>query len=193
MRHIAIEGMDGVGKTTICKLLSEKLGYEFVAKPLHYLTDSDENNWPNYIRARDIANHSDNKDFSAWFYGLGNIYIYERFKDRDIITDRHILSNYCWSGTPNNMDIYDLIIKKIGKPTLTVILYADKKTIEKRLKNRNINDNDLNRLHYTEKVYEKMIGFCELKHFPYIVIDTDKLTPEEIVNRIIEVLNHGVL
>ena len=35
--HISIEGFDGVGKTTICRLLTEKLGYEFVEKPLHFL------------------------------------------------------------------------------------------------------------------------------------------------------------
>ena len=193
MRHIAIEGMDGVGKTTICKLLSERLGYTFVTKPLHYLTDSNENDWPNYIRARDIANNSDNRDFSAWFYGLGNIYAYERFKNRNIITDRHIVSNYCWSGTQSNMDIYDLIIKKIGRPTLTVILYAEEKTIKDRLLKRNIEDNDLNKVSKTESAYEKMISFCELKHFAYIVIDTSKLTPEEITNRIVEVYQHDFL
>ena len=37
MIHISIEGMDGVGKSTTCKLLAEKLGYIFVEKPLHYL------------------------------------------------------------------------------------------------------------------------------------------------------------
>ena len=39
MRHISIEGMDGVGKSTVCQLLAEKTGYTFVTKPLHYLTD----------------------------------------------------------------------------------------------------------------------------------------------------------
>lgn len=193
MKHIAIEGMDGVGKTTVCKLLSQKLNYEFVTKPIHYLTDADENNWPNYIRARDIANHSDNHDFSAWFYGLGNIYTYELFKDKNIITDRHIVSNYCWSGSLSNMDIYNLIIKKIGKPTLTVILYASEETIKNRLLSRDVKDSDLKRVSKSEMVYEKMISFCELKHFNYIVIDTNKLTPEEIVDKILEVYTNGVL
>ena len=37
MNHISIEGMDGVGKTTTCRLLAEKLGYEFVDKNLRFL------------------------------------------------------------------------------------------------------------------------------------------------------------
>lgn len=193
MKHIAIEGMDGVGKTTICKLLSEKLGFEFVTKPLHYLTDSDDVDWPNYIKMRDVVNKSANKNFSAWFYGLSNIYLYEKYKDHNVITDRHIASNYSWSGCPSNMDIYDLIIKKIGKPDLTVILYADEDTIKTRLLKRNSNDKDLNRLFNTEIVYEKMISFCELKHFPYVVIDTTKLTPLEIVDRVVKEFNNAVL
>ena len=189
MIHIAIEGMDGVGKTTVCKLLASKTGYTFITKPLHYLLDLEENvGWPVYFRVRNMVNNSSNRDFSAWFYGLSNIYLYEKFKNQNIITDRHIVSNYCWSGNQVNMDIYDLIIKKIGFPTLTVILYADEDTIRDRLIKRNSNDKDLKRISKTEKVYEKMIGFCELKHFPYVVIDTSKLSTEQITNIIIKKL-----
>ena len=42
MNHISIEGMDGVGKSTTCKLLAERLGYIFVEKPLHYLLDDSD-------------------------------------------------------------------------------------------------------------------------------------------------------
>ena len=187
MKHIAIEGMDGVGKSTVCQLLAERTGYKFVTKPLHYLTDSkDSKEWPNYFRARDIANSSDNRDFSAWFYGLGIIYTYEKFKDTNIITDRHIVSNYCWSGVHSNKDIFDLLVKKVGSPTLTVILYADENIVRSRLTKRDSQDSDLKRVDKTEKVYERMISFCELKHFPYIVIDTSKLNPEQIVDLIMK-------
>lgn len=189
MIHIAIEGMDGVGKTTVCKLLASKTGYTFVTKPLHYLLDlEDDVGWPIYFRTRNMVNNSSNRDFSAWFYGLSNIYLYEKFKNQNIITDRHIVSNYCWSGNQANMDIYDLIIKKIGFPTLTVILYAGEDTIRDRLIKRNSDDKDSKRISKTEKVYEKMIGFCELKHFPYTIIDTSKLSPEQITNIIIKKL-----
>ena len=40
--HIAIEGMDGVGKTTAGKRLADQLHFKFVEKPLHYIFDSDE-------------------------------------------------------------------------------------------------------------------------------------------------------
>ena len=129
MNHISIEGMDGVGKSTTCKLLSERLGYKFVEKPLHYLFDESEEKFDEYIRIRDQVNANPNRIFTSWFYGLGSIYMYEMFKDENIVTDRHFASNYAWSGADNNGEIYDLLIKKFGKPRLTVILYSPSETI----------------------------------------------------------------
>lgn len=182
MIHIAIEGMDGVGKSTTCKILSERLGYTFVEKSLQYLYGSKGE----YQRIAKLVNANPDRNFTAWYYGLNNIFTYNQFKDTNIVTDRHIVSNYCWSGTKDNMDIYNLILKKIGKPTLTVILYASPQVIESRLKNRNINDRDLSKVKLSEAAYERMIYFCELKKLPYMVIDTGKLNPEEIVDAIIE-------
>ena len=34
--RIAIEGMDGSGKTTISKILTERLGYKYVDKPFKF-------------------------------------------------------------------------------------------------------------------------------------------------------------
>jgi len=186
MRHIAIEGMDGVGKTTICRLLAKRLNYEFVEKPLHYLFDEDQSNWSNYFMIRDQVNQSENRNFTAWFYGLGNIYLYERFKNINIVTDRHLASNYCWSGTENNDDIYDLLIKKIGRPSLTVILYANRKVLKQRLTERNKCDKDIKKIGKTDWLYERMIHFCEIKKMPYIVIDTSTYNPEHIVSIILK-------
>lgn len=189
MNHISIEGMDGVGKSTTCKLLSEKLGYNFVEKPLHYLFDKSENNFEEYIRIRDQVNINPNRVFTSWFYGLGSIYMYERFKNENIVTDRHLASNYAWSGADNNEEVYDLLIKKLGKPKLTVILYSPSKIIENRLISRNKNDEDIKKAYQSENIYKRMIDFCERKDFPYLSIDTSNLKPEEVVDRIIEELN----
>lgn len=186
MNHISIEGMDGVGKSTTCKILAERLGYEFVEKPLHYLFDDSDNEIKQYQKIAKRVNSNPNRTFTAWYYGLNNIYLYEKFKDKNIVTDRHIVSNYCWSGTKDNMDIYNLILKKIGKPKLTIILYATPEAILKRLKHRDINDSDINKVNLSEKAYERMIYFCETKKLEYLVIDTSNMTPEETVDLIMK-------
>ena len=189
MNHISIEGMDGVGKSTTCKLLSERLGYKFVEKPLHYLFDESEEKFDEYIRIRDQVNANPNRIFTSWFYGLGSIYMYEMFKDENIITDRHFASNYAWSGAENNGEIYDLLIKKLGKPRLTVILYSPSETIVNRLISRDKNDSDIIKAKKSETIYKRMIDFCDKKKLPYLVIDTSNLKPDEVVDRILEELD----
>ena len=186
MIHISIEGMDGVGKSTTCQLLAEALGYKFVEKPLHYLFDETEDSFENYLRIRDIVNANPNRVFTSWFYGLGSIYMYERFKDDNIITDRHFASNYAWSGSDTNDEVYDLLIKKLGKPKLTVILYSPSEVIEQRLISRDKNDRDIAKAKKSEIIYSRMIEFCNKKRLPYMVIDTSNLTPQQVV---VEILN----
>ena len=186
MIHISIEGMDGVGKSTTCQKLAEALNYKFVEKPLHYLLDDSEEDITQYQKVAKRVNSNPNRNFTAWYYGLNNIYLYELFKDQKIVTDRHIVSNYCWSGTDYNQDIYKLILKKIGKPKLTVILYATPETIYNRLKKRDVNDSDLVKVNKSEKAYERMIYFCETYKLEYMVIDTSNKNVDEVVNLILE-------
>lgn len=185
MAHIAIEGMDGVGKTTTCKLLAERLGYKFIEKNLRFLFD-ENNEFDNYFRIRDKVNANPDRLFTSWFYGLGNIYLYTMFKDENIITDRHFLSNYAWSGTDDNTEVYDLLVKKLGFPDLTVVLYADETAIFNRLRSRDENDSDLDKVKKAKEKYEKMVFFCEKYKMPYMVVDTSNLTPDQTVELIMK-------
>ena len=185
MAHIAIEGMDGVGKTTTCKLLAERLGYKFIEKNLRFLFD-DNDSFDNYFRIRDKVNANSDRLFTSWFYGLGNIYLYTMFKDENIVTDRHFLSNYAWSGTDDNTEVYDLLVKKLGFPDLTVILYADETAIFNRLRSRDELDSDLDKVKKAKEKYEKMVFFCEKYKMPYMVVDTSNLTPDQTVELIMK-------
>lgn len=185
MTHISIEGMDGVGKTTTAKLLAERLGYIFVDKNLRLLFDEGES-YENYFRIRDKVNKSPDRLFTAWFYGLGNVYLHTMFGDKNIVTDRYFLSNYAWSGTNDNTEVYDLLVKKLGVPQLTVILYAEDGVLISRLKARNKNDSDLKKVGEAKYRYEKMIFFCEKYRLPYMVIDSGSLSPEEVVEKIVK-------
>lgn len=185
MAHIAIEGMDGVGKTTTCKLLAERLGYKFIEKNLRFLFDENDG-FDNYFKIRDKVNANPDRLFTSWFYGLGNIYLYTMFKDDNIITDRHFLSNYAWSGTDDNTEVYDLLVKKLGFPDLTVILYADEHAILGRLRHRDELDSDIKKVALAKEKYEKMIYFCEKYKMPYMVIDTSNLSPDNVVEIIMK-------
>lgn len=185
MQHIAIEGMDGVGKTTASKLLAKRLGYKFVDKNLRELFD-DGDSYDNYIRIRDKVNASPDRLFTAWFYALGNIYLHTAHEKENIVTDRYFLSNYAWSGTENNTEVYDLLVKKLGFPDLTVILYADEHAILSRLRHRDELDSDIKKVTLAKEKYEKMIYFCEKYKMPYMVIDTSNLSPEEVVEVIMK-------
>lgn len=189
MVHISIEGMDGVGKSTTCQLLAQRLGYKFVEKPLHYLFDESEDKYDEYLKIRDKVNANPNRIFTSWFYGLGSIYMYELFKNTNIVTDRHFVSNYAWSGSETNSEIYDLLIQKLGGPKLTVILYSPSETIVNRLISRDKNDSDIAKAKKSEMIYSRMIEFCKSKKLPFIVIDTSNLKAEEVVDKILEELS----
>lgn len=190
MNHISIEGMDGVGKSTTCELLAKRLGYKFVEKPLHYLFDENSDSFEEYIRIRNQVNANSNRIFTSWFYGLGSIYMYELFKDSNIVTDRHLASNYAWSGTKDNKEVYELLVKKLGIPKLTVILYAPNDVIVERLKGRNKQDSDIAKAKNSEVIYSRMIEFCNDYKFPFIIINSSKLSPIEVVDKICEAIQH---
>jgi len=192
MIHISIEGIDGVGKTTASQKVAKHFGYFFVEKPLHFLFDSDES-FENYIRIRDFVNSSSNRLFTSWFYGLSNIFLFEKFGDRNIVTDRHLLSNYCWSGTHDNQDVYDLLVKKLGIPNFTFILYANEKTVESRILGRDVNDSDVEKTKFIPEAYKKMKSFCEKYEMPHLLIDTTNLNQDEVANIIIQTINEKVI
>ncbi len=184
--HIAVEGFDGVGKSTAAKKLAQVTGFLLVEKPLHFLFDEEGDR--EYIRIRDAVNKSKNKKFTGWFYGLGNIYLYEKFKGQNIITDRHILSNYCWSGAPETDYIFDAIYKTVGTPDFTFLISADPEVIERRMKKRNPNDSDLRKVQYIKTAYEKMQTVLDRYKMPGIVLDTTHLDEEAVVERMVSEL-----
>ena len=53
--RIAIEGMDGSGKTTVSKILAQKLGYKYLDKPFKFLYERDKQD-------RDLSNCAMYKD-----------------------------------------------------------------------------------------------------------------------------------
>lgn len=174
--YVAIEGMDGVGKTTIAKLLAEKYGMEYIEKPMKkFMNVNDEyyNNLCNYMFGLE------NQDITLCFYMLGNLVT--KSLGNDIIVDRNILSAYFWDCNDNNKLVFDYFFsKKDILPDLTIILYADVETRIRRIADRNVNDEDLQANYVLKDGYSKMLEYAEYLKMPYIMIDTTNLTVKEV-------------
>ena len=180
--RIAIEGMDGVGKTTLAKILVKKLDYEYVDKPFKFLFDGlnlDENEiknieWKLY--------ETQDEALITLFYGMGLLYGTRCNLSENIIYDRHFVSNYYWHGTEETETLHNELIKLCGEPDLTILLKAKISTRMQRIYDRNHDDKDLSNCAIYDDGYDKMEKFLESNGFDYIVIDTDNLMPDEVAD-----------
>lgn len=182
---IAIEGMDGVGKTTIAKKLAGDLDFMYVDKPLHYLLDGTETE--TYMKLNNILKKMYNLDDSvikAWMIGLGNLYSCRYFKNENVILDRHLVSNYFWNGSKESNIVFRALIDLIGVPDMTILLYASTKTRQERLALRDNKDRDLFDPEILVEGYEKMKKFLEEFNIPYIPINTENKTLEDVYSTV---------
>ena len=178
---IAVEGMDGVGKTEISKYICQQYGFIFIEKPLHYFyNDGAENKYADLMKVANRIYDIDDDVLKSWYIALGNIYAARRFQNDDVVIDRHLVSNYYWNGSTDSDPVFKALIETSGTPDLTILLYATPKTRMERLRKRNKYDPDLNDPEKKNDGYNKMIYFLEKYNLPYIVIDTENKTLDEV-------------
>lgn len=190
--HIAIEGMDGVGKTTIGKKVAEKLGFEFIEKPLHYLLDV-EGSLDNYMKVSTYINNQDNMLLKLWFYGMGNIYIKSNWKDKNVVTDRHLVSNYFWNCNSEIEDAFQLLTKYASIPEITFLLYAEPEVRLKRIIERNPLDKDADNVNLHPEAYDKMESFLVKNNMKFMKIDTSNTTSDEVSDFIVDYIEKNII
>lgn len=181
---IAIEGMDGSGKTTISKIISEKTGYEYMEKPLKNYLQLSDLEYENLCQKIYLLND----DLKAIFFGFSNL-LGVQLKNKNIILDKHILSTYFWNNTEIN-DIFFNFLVDIGVfPDLTIILYSSVENRIRHIKERSVDDKDLLNEKKLSLGYDKMLCLAEKSGAPYVFINGDDLSFNEIVDRIIKVID----
>ena len=184
--RIAIEGMDGCGKTTVSKILVERLGYQYVDKPFKFLFENLNINESQLKTLEWKLYETEDEAILTLFYGMGLLYGTRCNYNQDIIYDRHFVSNYYWHGDEETTPLHKELIRLCGKPDLTVLLKASVSTRMNRIYIRNHQDTDLSNCAMYDDGYDKMEEFLQNFDFNYIVIDTEYLSPEEEANIVIQ-------
>ena len=175
---VSIEGMDGVGKTTVARNIEKDLGFVYVKDPLKELFElSDEN----LSKISNKVFNSKNDRLISLYLALGDCYALSKYKDENVIMDRHVLLNYFWNGNIHTEQIFKMQVDNFGKPDLTILLLASSKTRRERIKNRNSHDPDLKKQKMFEEDYSKLINFLKKYKYNYIVVNTEQLSIEDMI------------
>ena len=182
--HIAIEGLDGVGKTTVAKLAADILDFQFVEKPLHYLFKNQDKVAFRHV-ALEIKSTGDNT-MKTFFYGTSNYFASLLSHKQSIVADRHLVSTWFWNYDGTNQAYFDYLVNVCGCPEKTFLLYAEEKIRKERLMERDPYDKDLQVVFDTEMAMEKMTAFTKHYHMPYQIIDTSHMAAEEVAEQITE-------
>lgn len=175
---IAVEGMDGVGKTTCAKSLATFLGYEYIATPIQTFFKGGVSN-PEFKNSMNIMYNMTDSVVKAYFIGLGNL-VACRNKD-NIVLDRHFASNYFWNGTKESEIVFKNLIELAGKPDITLLLKGSVETRLYRLNQRDPKGWDLKDKEKHVLGHDKMEDFLIRFEIPYIALDTDKMDSQQVL------------
>lgn len=175
---VSIEGMDGVGKTTVARNIEKDLGFVYVKDPLKELFElSDEN----LSKISNKVFNSKNDRLISLYLALGDCYALSKYKDKNVIMDRHVLLNYFWNGNSDTESIFKMQVDCFGKPDLTILLLASPQTRRKRISSRNPNDPDLKKQRMFKEDYSIILDFLEKYGYNYVPVDTEQLSIEDMV------------
>ncbi len=189
---IVIEGMDGVGKSTVAREVANRLGAKYVDGFLiNYLTEQGMSIEETKIihKAIDICTDNENSIVRTWLYAFANLFNLVHY-DCDLIIDRHCLTTFYYNGDDDSKDIYKYMQKYMGKPDLVIILRATEATRRSRICKRDINDPDLLsdvKMNYGYDQMEEAAKFLELD---YKVIDTDNKNLNEVIDETMAMINN---
>lgn len=182
--HIAIEGFDGVGKSTTAQEVARRLGFQYIEKPLSMVTDPGGGQ-EHYLRFTRYINQHTDLAFRAMIYGAGTYLLSQRAKTADIVTDRHLCSMFAINATDENDAFFDYLVSATGKPDLTVILFAEAAARRERIIRRNPADPDLRDKVFSDEKYQKLRQFVEQYEMPYLWIDSTHMGLDEVVDAIL--------
>lgn len=183
-KFIALEGIDGSGKTTVCQILSKKIDAAMYKTP----------SWP-FSDLRDVIDKTVDIKSRFYFYLSSVIHasteIDKLLKHKHVVCDRYILSTLCYHRASESFfKSFDENQIDILQPGFTFFLNADYEVRMKRIAIRENADNTdiLNSNLHDEEYQSKVEGeFSKYKNMLWI--NTNDTSPEVIAENIFKKLS----
>lgn len=174
---VAVEGLDGVGKTSTAKELAKMIDGTYFSKGFHLMRDT-TGKYDNFTSIAECIG----TDFNIISeYGTRSTFLYCKQKKYDIVTDRYFCTNYAAKPDDKTIKEIALDIGVLGVPDLTFILYCDPQINYQRMYNRNSNDKDFYKLKQHKSFYDNLIFCAKIFNFNYEIIDTTSLDLYQVV------------
>ena len=175
---VAIEGIDGCGKSTFVELLAPALGCHLLRCPPEELGEVRK-----MFDMNDIAH--------KLFYASANMVVSKRVSEllrsgESVICDRYWLSTKVYSSVREEDINIDIIEDHLARPDFTIYLHLDEPVRRKRMVKRGkMNEIDLRSMADVDRLkegYDVELG----KKFSGQVVraDTGSSTPEELVRQV---------
>ncbi|MFP3132294.1 MAG: dTMP kinase [Candidatus Nanopusillus sp.] len=195
-RYIAIEGIDGSGKTTIANLLYNELSKRY--NNIILMKEPYDNDLSKKIKEIILKEHEKNLDYG---YLLALLFTADRsIKNIDlkkylnnnyiVISDRSIYSTFSYQILYEGMDIEWLkcVSKYIIRPDITFILDVDPKIAVERINLRSKNITSYENIEFLKKVRENFLKLKKIFSNDNIIYIDGEEKPEEILEKILNII-----
>ena len=177
-RFVVIEGLIGVGKTTLCRLLCKELKASLILEP------AEDNPF--------LAQFYDDPDRFAFptqmFYLANRFAQYEGLKQPDLFTDL-VVADYLWEKdrlfaehtlSDVELDLYDRFTELLGlrsrRPDLVLFLDAPTDVIVGRIQKRAIDAEQVIESEYLDTLRDRYYRLWDrYEHAPVFVLDTTEI------------------
>lgn len=180
---IAIEGLDGVGKTTACRLVSQKLGFENGERFGSEISDLIKN----LSRQGPIDKNVLHLIYATKLQLVGNKLTQMMQEGKSAVVDRYWLSNKYYPDALYTDFKLATANVDVPKPDITFVLTAsEEKRLERMGSKGRAQDSDEEKLN-DPNVRKKILDNF-MKHRVHI-IDTSNMSAEEVADEIVKITN----
>ena len=195
-KYIAIEGIDGSGKTTIANLLYNELSKKY--NKIILMKEPYDKDLSKKIKEIILKEHEKNLDYG---YLLALLFTADRsIKNIDlkkylndgyiIISDRSIYSSFSYQILYEGIDIEWLkcVSKYIIKPDITFVLDIDPKIAMERINSRGKSITSYENIEFLKKVRENFLKLKEIFPEDNIIYINGEEKSEDILNKILNII-----